>query len=260
MLNKKIIQIFEIIFLFNRKREILTFKTYYEYLTKKNRKKLIMDRKHIKSKKRVRDFGEVFTPKHIINDMLDLVKSETERIESRFLEPACGTGNFLVEILQRKLAVVEKKYKKNQLDYERYAVIAVSGIYGIDLLKDNIEEAQKRLFDIFDKQYTKIYKNKCKDECRKSIRCILNRNIIQGDALTLLTTKNEPIVFSEWSMVNGNMIKRRDFTLNNLLEAENYREPNSLFYDHYDTDPAFIPKPVKEYPLIHFLKLGEKCL
>ena len=213
--------------------------------------------KQVKSKQRVKDHGEVFTPKHIVNDMLDLVKQETERIDSRFLEPACGTGNFLVEILRRKLAVVEQRYGKSQIEYERYAVIAVSSIYGVDLLQDNVEEARKRLFDIFNEQYTKKYKNNCKEECRAGVKFILERNILRGDALTLLTDNNEPIVFSEWSAVNGSMIKRRDFTLDNLLKAEASKVPGDFFEDFYDTDPAFLPTPIKEYPLIHFLKLAE---
>lgn len=213
--------------------------------------------KHIKSKQRVADHGEVFTPVHIVNDMLDLVKQETERIDSRFLEPACGTGNFLVEILSRKLAVVEQRYGKNQIEYERYAVIAVSSIYGVDLLQDNVKEARERLFDIFNDQYTKKYKNNCKEECRAGVRFILERNILRGDALTLLTDNNEPIVFSEWSALNGSMIKRRDFTLDNLLKAEAQKVPGGLFEDFYDTDPAFLPKPIKDYPLTHFLKLAE---
>jgi SAM-dependent methyltransferase len=211
----------------------------------------------VKSKQRVKDHGEVFTPEHIVNDMLDLVKQETERIDSRFLEPACGTGNFLVEILRRKLAVVEQRYSKNQIEYERYAVIAISSIYGVDLLQDNVEEARERLFDIFNENYTKKYKNNCKDECRASVKFILERNILRGDALTLLTDNNEPIVFSEWSAVNGSMIKRRDFTLDNLLKAEASKVPGGLFEEFYETDPAFLPKPVKEYPLTHFLKLAE---
>ncbi len=213
--------------------------------------------KHIKSKKRVSDHGEVFTPKHIVNDMLDLVKQETERIDSRFLEPACGTGNFLVEILKRKLAVVEQRYGKNLIEYERYSVIAISSIYGVDLLQDNVEEARKRLIDIFNEQYTEKYKNACKEECRASVKFILKRNILRGDALTLLTDNDEPIVFSEWSAVNGSMIKRRDFTLDNLLKTEDSKIPGGLFEDFYDTDPVFLPKPIKDYPLTHFLKLAE---
>jgi SAM-dependent methyltransferase len=213
--------------------------------------------KHIKSRQRVTDHGEVFTSEREVNAMLDLVKQETERIDSRFLEPACGTGNFLVEILRRKLAVVEQRYSKSQIEYERYSVIAISSIYGVDLLQDNVEEARKRLFDIFNSEYTKKYKNNCKEECRTSIKFILERNILRGDALTLLTDNNKPIVFSEWSAVNGSMIKRRDFTLDNLLKAEAQKVPGGLFDDVYETDPAFLPKPIKDYPLTHFLKLAE---
>ena len=116
----------------------------------------------VKSKQRVADHGEVFTSKREVNAMLDLVIQETERIDSRFLEPACGTGNFLVEILERKLKIVKNRYKKNQLEYERYAVVAVSSVYGIDLLEDNIEEAKNRLFNIFNEKYTDLYNENCK--------------------------------------------------------------------------------------------------
>jgi len=212
----------------------------------------------VKSKKRVTDHGEVFTSEREVNAMLDLVKQETERIDSRFLEPACGSGNFLVEVLRRKLSIVESRYKKSQLEYERYAVIAISSIYGVDILEDNVIECRNRLFEIFDKQYTSLYKVKCKVECRTSIQYILERNILRGDALTLKKVENdEPIIFSEWSAVNGSMIKRRDFTLANLLEAEASKVPGGLFDDFYETDPAFLPKPVKEFPLTHFLKLAE---
>ena len=213
----------------------------------------------VKSKKRVTDHGEVFTSEREVNAMLDLVKQETERIDSRFLEPACGTGNFLVEILRRKLKILENRYKKSQLEFERYTVIAISSIYGVDILEDNVVECRNRLFEIFDEKYTSFYKTKCKEECRISIKYILERNILRGDALTLKTVGNDdqPIVFSEWSAVNGSMIKRRDFTLANLLEAEASKVPDSLFSDFYETDPAFLPKPVKDFPLTHFLKLAE---
>jgi len=212
--------------------------------------------KQIKSKKRVADHGEVFTPKWIVNDMLDLVKQETERIDSRFLEPACGNGNFLVEILRRKLAIVEQRYGKSQEEYEIYAVIAVSSIYGIDLLQDNVEETRKRLFDIFNDSYTKKYKNNCKEEYRVSIRFILERNILRGDTSPSSTDNNEPIIFSEWSVVNKKMIKRRDFTLDNLFKAE-AKKLGRLFEYFQDTDPAFLPEPIKKYPLTHYLRLAE---
>lgn len=217
--------------------------------------------KQVKSKQRVADHGEVFTNEREVNAMLDLVKQETERIDSRFLEPACGDGNFLVEIVRRKLEVVSSRYKTNQLDYERYAIIAVSSIYGIDLLLDNVEECRNRLFRIFAEQYEKLFKDEIKKECLASIRFILSKNIIQGDALTLnKVNRTEPIVFSEWSAVNGSMIKRRDYTLANLLQAEEAKVPGGLFDDVYESDPAFLPKSVADFPLTHFLKLSESEL
>lgn len=210
----------------------------------------------IKSKERVNNHGEVFTSEREVNAMLDLVKNESERIESRFLEPACGTGNFLIEVMRRKLDVVEKRYKKSQLEYERYAVIAVSSLYGVDILEDNVIHCRERLFDYFNERYTKLFKQSGKDECRKSIQIILNRNILWGDALTMKSVcgKEDPIVFSEWSAVNGSMIKRRDYSLAHLL-AYQPMDGHNLFSDL--GDQAFIPKPVREFPLMHFLRLDE---
>ena len=168
----------------------------------------------VKSRKRVADHGEVFTAQREVNAMLDMVKQETERIDSRFLEPACGTGNFLVEILKRKIAVVESRYSKNQIEYERYSILALSSIYGIDILKDNVQTCRDRLLGIFTHYYLSNYKKDFKPDCLKSAEFILSRNILWGDALSLKTPdeKAEPIIFSEWSAVNGSMIKRRDYT------------------------------------------------
>jgi hypothetical protein len=188
--------------------------------------------------------------------MLDLVKQETERIESRFLEPACGTGNFLTEILERKLQIVESRYGKSQIEYERYGVLAVSSVYGIDILEDNVIECRKRLFNIFNQKYTGIFKEASKEECRDAVKYILQKNIIWGNALDLKTVGENPhpIVFSEWSPVNGNMFKRRDFTFHGLLNHEAIREL-PLFSDL--GDDVFIPKPAKEFPPINFLKVAD---
>ncbi|RLA79203.1 MAG: SAM-dependent DNA methyltransferase [Epsilonproteobacteria bacterium] len=208
----------------------------------------------VRCKTRVADHGEVFTAQREVNNMLDLVKQETIRIDSRFLEPACGSGNFLVEVLNRKLEVVKAKYKKSQVEYEKYLTISISSIYGIDILEDNINECRQRLYDIFDTKYSSIYKKSCKDDVRDTIRFILSKNIICGDALTLTKVgSDEPIIFAEWSAVNNNMIKRRDYTLNELLRNSTSGDIG-LFSDL--GEDAFIPTPVKEYPLIHFLKLG----
>ena len=208
------------------------------------------------SRKRVTDHGEVYTSKREVNAMLDLVKQETERIESRFLEPACGTGNFLTEIIEQKLRVVESRYGKSQFDYERYVVLAVSSVYGIDILEDNVVECRKRLFDVFDQKYAGLFKEAVKEECRKAVKYILKKNIIWGNALDLKTvSKNsQPIVFSEWSPVNGSMFKRRDFTFYGLLDHAAIKEL-PLFSDL--GDDVCIPKPVKEYPLIHFLRVAD---
>lgn len=212
--------------------------------------------KQVVSRERVADHGEVYTHEREVNAMLDLVKQETERIESRFLEPACGTGNFLAEVLARKLRVVESRYKKSQLEYERNAVLAVSSMYGIDILQDNVAKCCKRLFGLFDEAYTRLFKKAAKHECRNAVRYILKQNIIHGDALTLKTVDDNPrpIVFAEWSPVNGSMFKRRDFTFHGLLEHESIKEL-PLFSDL--GDDVFIPTPKKEYPLIHYLRVAD---
>jgi len=217
---------------------------------------LIKQEKQVISKKRVTDHGEVYTGKREVSDMLDLVKQETERIESRFLEPACGTGNFLTEIMERKLRVVESRYGKSQLEYERYGVLAVSSVYGIDILEDNVVECRKRLFDIFNQKYISLFNETVKEECRDAVKYILKKNIICGNALDLKTVggKPQPIVFSEWSPVNGNMFKRRDFTFHGLLNHAAIKEL-PLFSDL--GDDVFIPKPVKEYPLVNFLRVAD---
>ena len=212
-------------------------------------------KQQVKSKQRVARYGEVLTPKNIVNDMLDMVKQETERIDSRFLEPACGTGNFLTEILERKLRVVESRYGKSQLEYERYAILAVSSIYGVELLEDNAEECRKRLFEVFDRAYSGLFKGNANDKCREAARYVIKRNIIHGDALSLKTVGDNPrpIIFSEWSLVNGSLIKRRDFAFHELVHHGAMREL-PLFSDL--GEEVFIPEPVKEYPPVHFLEVA----
>lgn len=208
------------------------------------------------SKERVAERGEVFTSEREVNAMLDLVKQESERIESRFLEPACGHGNFLAEILKRKLSIVHNKYGKSQLDFERYGIIAVSSIYGIDIQKDNVEDCRMRLFQLYSQKYKELFKDSCKEDCLLSVKFILSKNIVWGDALTLTTVcdKKEPIVFPEWSPVNGSMIKRRDFAFHTLLSSA-HNNDLPLFSDL--GEDAFIPEPVREYPLTHFLRISD---
>ena len=212
-----------------------------------------------KSKQRVTDHGEVFTAEREVNSMLDLVKQETERIDSRFLEPACGDGNFLAEILRRKLAVVKSRYGKSAADYERYAVIAVSSIYGVELLPDNTDECRRRMFEIFNKEYTAICRKEANDETREAVQHILRHNILCGDALTMKGSDGEPIVFAEWSAVNGCMLKRRDFELSQMLEEQTENLQLDLFGGRFETDAtgATVLVPIREFPPIHYRRVGE---
>lgn len=209
----------------------------------------------IVSRKRVADHGEVFTAEREVKAMCDLVKQETERIESRFLEPACGQGAFLVEILRRKLAIVTARYRKVQNEWERYATLAVSSLYGIDILADNVALCRQNLNEIFTAEYTTLFPKTQKEECLRAVRHILSLNILWGDALTLELPDDskKPIVFAEWSDTGGGMFKRRDYTMANLLVSQPLDGPN-LFSDL--GDQAFIPTPVADYPRTHFLKLG----
>jgi len=220
-----------------------------------------MNKPQTKSKQRVADHGEVFTHEREVNAMLDLVKHETERIDSRFLEPACGNGNFLAEILHRKLNVVKRRYGKNPFDYERYAVIAVSSIYGVELLHDNTEECRQRMFEIFDREYTENCPKDANDETREAVRHILRHNILCGDALTMKTSDGQPIIFAEWAAINTHLIKRRDFRLDQMLEESNHHVQMDFFGDSgsYQRDEAgaIILKPIREFPPVHYRKVQQ---
>ena len=233
-------------------------------------------KKQTKSRQRVRDHGEVFTNEREVKAMCDLVKDETERIDSRFLEPACGDGNFLAEILTRKLEIVKRKYKKSSLDYEKNAVLAASSIYGVDILIDNVIACRERMFKIWDKEYKAVCKKDCNDMTREAVRFILKRNIVCGNALTLKCVDEngnetgEPIIFSEWSFVTGIQMKRRDFRFDVLLKENEdpsmYDTQLSLFGDtangseYWMIDPItqeLLPRPIKEFSPIHYRRVQE---
>lgn len=217
-----------------------------------------MAEQQVKSKKRVADHGEVFTAEREVKAMCDLVKQETERIESRFLEPACGNGNFLAEVLTRKLAVVKKRYGKSPADYEKYSVLAVTSIYGVELLSDNAAECRERLFDLWDKEYTANNKKQANDRCREAVRYILGKNILCGDALTLKQADGTPIIFAEWSLVTGSLLKRRDFALDELLTGHERQMTLDMQGWEYDEETdAFIPAPIREYPLTDYRNVQE---
>ncbi len=230
----------------------------------------------VKSKQRVADHGEVFTAEREVKAMCDLVSQECDRIDSRFLEPACGDGNFLAEILTRKLATVKKLYKRSSYDFERYSILAVTSIYGVDILQDNAQECRERLYKIWDKEYKSVCKKDCNDETRETVKYILSKNILCGNALTLMCvdenqqdTEN-PIIFPEWSLIMGTRLKRRDFRLDVLLKANEKPVKKSKQVSMFDNEDdiskylsvnpvtgEYMPEPMCEYPPVHYRKVKD---
>lgn len=208
----------------------------------------------VKSKKRVQEHGEVLTNEREVKAMLDLVKDHTYNKNSTFLEPACGNGNFLIEVLSRKLDAIFEESSKEQKLFDRNAVIVFSSVYGVDLLEDNIQECKERLFAYF----AEFYKTKCKfelsDELTKSIKFILDKNIQQGDALAMTKPNGEPIVFAEWKPINGNKMIRTDYSYAELLSNVEFgKNEVNLFSD--TGQPVFTPKFIKKFNECHYLEL-----
>jgi hypothetical protein len=195
----------------------------------------------IKSKQRVADHGEVFTPPWMVEAMLDLVKDETERIDSRFLEPACGSGNFLVRILQRKLAAVELKYGKNEFEKRHYALLGLMCCYGIELLEDNLAECRANMLEVF-AQYLRMEEM---DDLFRAASHVLANNLVHGDALTMLTHVGQPMTFAEWGYLGKGKYQRRDFRLDVLTQASSWKTEGELFAS---AEPHDIFSPVKSYP------------
>lgn len=202
-----------------------------------------MDRplNYVKSKQRVADHGEVFTPAWMVEAMLDLVKGETERIDARFLEPACGSGNFLVPILQRKLAAVELKYGKSDFERRHYALLALMCIYGIELLADNIAECRAHVLAI----HAEYLKLEPADDLYRAAFYVLAQNIVHGDALTMRSHDGRPITFAEWGYLGKGKFQRRDFRLDTLTLSSDFSAEGSLFA-HLGKHEIF--QPTKSYP------------
>ncbi|MFO1015008.1 MAG: N-6 DNA methylase [Caulobacteraceae bacterium] len=195
----------------------------------------------IKSKKRVADHGEVFTPPWLVERMLNLVKGESERIDSRFLEPACGSGNFLVAVLQRKLDTVELKYGRSKFEKRVYGLVALASCYGIELLADNIGECRANMLALFC-DYMSVTPG---DETWHAASHILSLNLIHGDALSMLAADGGPITFVEWGHIGNGKFQRRDFRLDRLTQAAGLREEGMLF-QHLGKHEVF--QPVKTWP------------
>jgi hypothetical protein len=196
----------------------------------------------IKSKKRVADHGEVFTPRWLVEAMLDLVKGETERLDSRFLEPACGSGNFLVPVLQRKLAVVEAKFGKSDFERRQYALLALMCTYGVELLVDNIAECRANLLEIL-AEYLNIDES---DDVYRAASYVLSQNLVHGDALTMRTHDGNPITFAEWGYLGKGKFQRRDFRLDVLTGSSVFSAEGDSLFPRLGKHELFTP--TKTYP------------
>jgi len=205
----------------------------------------------IKSKQRVSDHGEVFTPEWLVDAMLDLVKDETERLDSRFLEPACGSGNFLTKILIRKLATVEIKYSKSDFDRKHYSLLSLMCIYGIELLEDNIKECKESLLEIFS-EYLNI---DAEDSLYLCADYVLSQNIVHGDALTMKDKSGVPIAFAEWGYLGKGKFQRRDFRFDVLTGSSAFSAEGSLFADLGKHE---IFQPIKTYEPMTYVEIARQ--
>lgn len=189
----------------------------------------------VRSKQRVSDHGEVFTPWWMVDDMLDLVRTETERIDSRVLEPACGSGNFLVPILRRKLATVDARYGSSDFEKRHHALLGLMCIYGIELLPDNAAECRAKLVEVF-AEYLGIHPS---DVWYQAAERVLAANIVQADALSMTATDGSPIVFPEWGYLGKGKFQRRDFRYDTLTERASFQ---GTLWEHLEEHEVFIPK------------------
>lgn len=254
------------------------------------------EERQIKSKERVRERGEVFTAAREVNAMLDLVKDETENIDATFLEPACGTGNFLDEVLRRKLAVCQKRYGKSAADYEKMSFLACTTLYGVDIMADNVARCRERLFETWEDSFGRANtpgspRSDFHDRVSAAIRKVFEKNILLGNALSMKRVDekgndlDEPIVFTEWKFALGDKLKREEFRFDVLLDkAEEIEgtchgkktrfkpEIQSSFDFMNETSSAvnwmvdpddpekkrMIPAPSKVYPLIDYWRIGDE--
>lgn len=197
----------------------------------------------VKSRQRVADHGEVFTPSWLVEDMLNLVHQETGRVDSRFLEPACGSGNFLGAVLQKKFETVNKKYSQSDFEKKIYSLFSLMCIYGIELLQDNIEECKANMLQLF----CSFLNIEISDKISISAREVLTANIIQGDALTLRGATGKPIEFPEWGYLGKGKFQRRDFRYDVLTQRAGVE---GTLFEMFEENQLFTP--TKTYPPMNF--------
>ncbi|MGW8592556.1 N-6 DNA methylase [Dietzia sp. NPDC055877] len=195
----------------------------------------------VRSRQRIADHGEVFTPDWLVQAMLDQVREETERIDSRFLEPACGSGNFIVPVLRRKLRAVAQKFGNSDFEIRHYALVAVMSIYGIELLADNIAECRANMLEVLVDQL-QLSRG---DDLYDAASHVLGENLVHGDAMTMLNNEGQPITFAEWGYLGKGRFQRRDFRMDALTQSSAFGESDTLFADSGKHE---IFRPITTYP------------
>lgn len=203
----------------------------------------------VKSKQRVADHGEVFTPAWMVEDMLSLVQDETERIDARVLEPACGSGNFLVPVLLHKLVTVQARHGKSEFEKQHYALFALMCTYGIELLSDNAQECRNNLAAVFNSFLNVDGAN----EWARAAQWVLEANIVQGDALTMTVSGGQPITFPEWGYLGRGKFQRRDFRYADLTQRASFE--GTLFGEIAEED---LFTPVRTHPWMTVRQLAEQ--
>lgn len=204
----------------------------------------------VRSKQRVADHGEVFTPDWLVQEMLDQVRDETERIDSRFLEPACGSGNFIVPVLRRKLWAAEAKFARSDFELRHFSLLGLMCIYGIELLRDNIDECRTNMLEVLVDEF-RIDES---DDLHRAASYVLSQNLVHGDAMTMRDHRGQPITFAEWGYLGRGKFQRRDFRLDTLTQSSAFGEEGTLFADLGKHE---VFTPTKSYPIMTMQDLAE---
>lgn len=181
--------------------------------------------KLIKSDDRVKDHGEVFTPKWVVDKMIDQpeIAAKVKSLTATFLEPSAGEGAFLVEILDRKLKYAAE-LSKSAHEFGNYALMALSTLYGIELLEDNVEMLVMNMKDTFTDNYRELMADEYQEEpdqkVYNSAKVIIRANMAQGDALKKVDASGNPIIFSEWQPIGKTKVQRTEYTFEAIVNGD----------------------------------------
>ena len=201
----------------------------------------------VRTRQRVVDHGEVFTPSWLVEKMLDLLGGEADRIDARVLEPACGSGNFLVPVLRRKLATVQLRFAASEFERRHHALLALMSTYGIELLQDNAEECRTNLLV----ELVDFLGPGASDDWQSAAQAVVNLNVVQGNAIDMTTASGGPITFPEWGYLGKGRFQRRDFRYDMLTQRSSIE--GTLFAELEEHD-VFIP--VRTYPPMTVMEIS----